>query len=131
MPTYEFSCHKCELIFEHIYPSIPKKIPQSKKCPECGKQAEKMISAGVFHMKGKAYRLGKTEVNTFYNEAIKDSRHYLQNMPSPYRRYQASADHLMQTGQIRKLSDSEIKSRASKEKKVAEKINETKIRGKK
>jgi hypothetical protein len=37
----------------------------------------------------------------------------------------------MKTGQIRKLSDSEIKARSSKEKKVAEKINETKLRGKK
>jgi putative FmdB family regulatory protein len=131
MPTYEFSCHKCELIFEHIYPSVPKKIPQKRKCPECGKLAEKMISAGVFHMKGKDYKMGKTEVMAFYNEAIKDSRNYLQNMPSPYRRYQANAEHLMKTGQIRKLSDSEIKARSSKEKKVAEKINETKLRGKK
>jgi len=125
MPTYEFSCHKCELIFEHIYQTIPKKIPKSKKCPECGKLAEKMISSGVFHMKGMPYRLGKTEVNTFYNEAIRDSRDRLDvdNAPNPYKRYKPNLDVLTKNGTLRKMTQSEIREQKQREQKVADHMN--------
>ena len=128
MPTYEFSCHKCELIFEHIYQTIPKKLPKSKKCPECGKLAEKMISSGVFHMKGMPYRLGKTEVTAFYNEAIRDSKERLSvdNTPSPYRRYVPNYDSLTKNGTMRKMSDSEIRQKQSLTTKVGENINNIK-----
>lgn len=131
MPTYEFSCHKCELIFEHIYQSVPKKIPQKKKCPECGKMAEKMLSAGNFHMKGRAYRIGKTEVNTFYNEAIRDSKNHLQNMRSPYKRYTASEDYLVKTGQLRLMSKAEMQQRKKHDDKVKHNIEQIVSRSKK
>ena len=128
MPTYEFSCHKCELIFEHIYQTIPKKIPKSKKCPACGKLAEKMISSGVFHMKGMPYRLGKTEVNTFYNEAIRDSKERLDvnQAHNPYKRYVPNYNVLTKNGTLRKMSDSEIRQKQALTTKVGENINNIK-----
>jgi putative FmdB family regulatory protein len=131
MPTYEFSCDKCEIIFEHLYMTAPKKTPKSRKCPQCGKLSEKILSAGMFHMRGKQYRLQKSDVTGFYNEAIKDSKNYLANMKSPYKRYQANADWLVETGQIRKVSESEAKSRSAKENKAIENINQIKSRSKK
>lgn len=127
MPTYEFSCHKCELIFEHIYQTVPKNIPKKRKCPECGKMAEKMISSGVFHMKGMPYRLGKTEVNAFYNEAIKDSRDRLKvdNTPSPYRRY-VPTEHAVKSGSLRRMTESEVRNKQSLTSKVGENINNIK-----
>jgi putative FmdB family regulatory protein len=127
MPTYEFSCHKCELIFEHIYQSVPKNIPKKKKCPECGKLAEKMISAGVFHMKGMPYRLGKTEVTAFYNEAIRDSKERLNvdTTPSPYRRY-VPTQNAVKSGMMRVMSESEISRKQSLTHKVGDNINNIK-----
>jgi putative FmdB family regulatory protein len=122
MPTYEFGCEHCEIIFEHIYQSIPKKIPKTKKCPECGKSSEKLISAGVVHMKGMPYRMGKTEVNTFYNEAIRDSRERLDvdNVISPYKRYKPNLDVLTKNGTLRKLTPTELQQRKQKDTKIAE-----------
>ena len=122
MPTYEFGCDHCEIIFEHIYQSIPKKIPKTKKCPECGKSSEKLMSAGVIHMKGMPYRIGKTEVNTFYNEAIRDSRDRLEvnNTPSPYKRYKPNLDVLTKDGTLRKMTQSEIREQKQQEQKVGE-----------
>ena len=127
MPTYEFACDKCELIFEHIYIELPKRIPKSKKCPECGKKAEKIMSAGVFHMKGRPYRLGKTEVNVFYNEAIRDSKHRLNvdTAYSPYKRYKPNYDVLVKEGKLRKMSQKEIDSRKAQTDKVKENIINT------
>lgn len=128
MPTYEFSCHKCELIFEHIYQTIPKKIPKSKKCPECGKLAEKMISSGVFHMKGMPYRLGKTEVNTFYNEALRDSQERLkiENTSNPYKRYKPNINKMVSEGTARLRTPSESDASIEQAKKIGNNINNIK-----
>ena len=128
MPTYEFSCHKCELIFEHIYQSVPKNIPKKKKCPECGKLAEKLISAGVFHMKGMPYRIGKKEVHTFYNEAIQDSRDRLQveNTYKPYKTYLPNIKKMVSEGNARKMTSSELDKKVQDSKKIGENINNIK-----
>ena len=132
MPTYEFSCHKCELIFEHIYQTVPKNIPKKRKCPKCGKMSEKLLSAGNFHMRGKPHRLGKTEVNNFYNEAIRDSqdRLKLENTPRPYKRYNPNMNVLKDMG-LRKLSDKDLDRRKPITNKLGTTINEIKARSKK
>lgn len=128
MPTYEFACEKCELVFDHIYESVPKKIPKRRKCPSCGKQAPKVISIPTFKVAGKAARLGKTNVTGFYNEAINDSRERLkvENTPSPYKRYRPDYDTLVKQGTLRKMSASEVKSREDKDRRVGESINNLK-----
>lgn len=124
MPTYEFGCEHCGEVFDHIYQSVPKKMPKTRKCVSCGKKAPRLISAGNFHMKGIQYRVGKTEVNTFYNEAIRDSRERLDvdKAHSPYKRYKPNVDSLVKTGEARRLSESEIKQRSAQTKKIGENI---------
>lgn len=128
MPTYEFGCENCGEVFDHIYQSVPKKMPKTKKCISCGKKANRLISAGNFHMKGKPYRLGKKEVNTFYNEAIQDSKDRLKvgNAYNPYKRYKPNLDVLTKTGGLRKLSDREIQQRTESTRKLGENINNIK-----
>jgi len=124
MPTYEFGCNNCGLSFDHIYESVPKKMPKTKKCPKCGNKAAREISAGHFHMKGRAYRIGKTEVNTFYNEAIRDSRERLDvdKAYNPYKRYKPNVDALVKRGEARIMPESEIRQKAAQTKKIGESI---------
>jgi putative FmdB family regulatory protein len=132
MPTYEFGCNSCGEVFDHIYQSVPKKMPKTKKCITCGKKASRLISApSAIKVSGKIAKIGKSNVTQFYNEAIQDSKSYLANMKSPYKRYQANADWLVETGQIKKVSESEAKSRSVKENKAIENINQIKSRSKK
>ncbi|MGH7349510.1 MAG: FmdB family zinc ribbon protein [Candidatus Rokuibacteriota bacterium] len=44
MPTYEFKCPAGH-VFEKFYPTITDK--RRIKCPQCGKQAVRMISGGA------------------------------------------------------------------------------------
>jgi putative FmdB family regulatory protein len=133
MPIYEFSCHKCELVFDKLYREIPKKIPKKAKCPECGKLADKEFCVGTFKVKGKPYRLSKSDVMNFYNGAIEDSKEglKLENTKSPYRRYVPDFNTLTKNGTLRQLSDKELKETEHTTRKIGEKINEIKTRSKK
>lgn len=133
MPIYEFSCHKCELIFDRLYKEVPKKLPKKTKCPECGKMADREFCVGTFHVKGQPYRLSKSDVMNFYNGAIEDSKENLklENTKSPYRRYVPNFDALTKDGTLRQLSDKEIKDRHQTTRKIGEKITEIKTRSKK
>lgn len=128
MPTYEFDCKHCSLIFEHLFLEIPKKLPKKKKCPECGKLSERILSLGTFKISGRTAKIGKSNVLGFYNEAINDSRERLkvENTPSPYKRYVPNYDVLTKDGTLRKMSDSELASARTSTQRVGEKINNTK-----
>jgi len=128
MPTYEFGCDKCKLVFEHLYMNIPKKLPKRKKCPECGKQADRVLSATTFKVSGRVAKIGKSNVHSFYNEAIQDTRDRLKvtNTPSPYKRYKPNMDVLTKNGTLRKLSDSELRSREQTIQKVGNNMNNIK-----
>jgi len=41
--TYEFKCHDCDLVLEHLCPIGEQ--PSYKKCPKCGKRCEQTIYA--------------------------------------------------------------------------------------
>ena len=128
MPTYEFGCEHCNIVFEQLYRSIPKKLPKSKKCPECKKLAERILSVATFKISGRVSKIGKSNVNQFYNEAIEDSKHRLkvQNTPSPYKRYKPNLDVLTKDGTLKKLSESELKSREQSTQKVGNNMNNIK-----
>lgn len=130
MPTYEFDCKKCKLIFDHLYMEIPKKMPKKKKCPECGKLSERIVSLGTFKISGRTAKIGKSNVLGFYNEAIEDSKQRLKvgNTPSPYQRYVPNYDVLTKDGTLRKMSDTEVASRQKTTQKVVENMNNIKTK---
>lgn len=127
MPTYEFDCKKCKLIFEHLYMEIPQKMPKKKKCPECGKLSERILSLGTFKISGRTAKIGKSNVLGFYNDAIEDSKERLklQNTPSPYQRYKPNIEKLTKDGTLRKITDKEKQSRQQIDLKVRDHIEGT------
>jgi putative FmdB family regulatory protein len=129
MPTYEFGCNNCGEHFDHIYQSVPKKMPKTRKCITCGKKASRLISSPTaIKVSGRVSKIGKSNVTQFYNEAIQDSKDRLDvdKAQSPYQRYVPNLDVLTKTGQLKKMSHSEIKQQESKTRKVGEIINNTK-----
>ena len=52
MPLYEYQCKKCGHRFEKIQKFSDKKI---KKCPECGRPVEQVISAPAVQFKGSGW----------------------------------------------------------------------------
>lgn len=53
MPIYEYRCSKCNKVFEewtHHFDS-----PEHKVCPECGGDAERIISDTTFILKGQGW----------------------------------------------------------------------------
>jgi putative FmdB family regulatory protein len=51
MPLYEYSCNKCSKHFEMLQ-SIG---TDSAKCPDCGSDCKKLISATSFQLKGSGW----------------------------------------------------------------------------
>jgi putative FmdB family regulatory protein len=56
MPTYDYQCQSCGVVQEHIQ-SIHKALPDTLKCPRCGKDSEHVIlvapgvaTSGMQHM---------------------------------------------------------------------------------
>jgi putative FmdB family regulatory protein len=43
MPTYEYKCRKCSLVFERFQKMTDEPV---KTCPRCGGEVERLISAG-------------------------------------------------------------------------------------
>ncbi len=43
MPTYEYKCRKCSLVFERFQKMSDEPV---KTCPRCGGEVERLISAG-------------------------------------------------------------------------------------
>jgi putative FmdB family regulatory protein len=126
MPTYEFGCNSCGEVFDHIYQSVPKKMPKTKKCIACGKKASRLISApSAIKVSGKIAKIGKSNVTQFYNEAIQDSKGRLDvdKTQSPYTRYKPNLDVLTKDGTLRKMTDSELRQKQSTTTKLGEGIN--------
>ena len=44
MPTYEYECNRCGLLFEEFKPMS---APARKRCPECRGKVNRLISGGV------------------------------------------------------------------------------------
>tara|TARA_R110002051_G_scaffold275287_1_gene336308 strand:- start:210 stop:509 length:300 start_codon:yes stop_codon:yes gene_type:complete len=38
MPTYDYQCNKCEMVWEDVYTISDRDIPLSKSCPHCKKR---------------------------------------------------------------------------------------------
>ena len=49
MPLYECRCARCELTFEVLAPLSASRM-KSRRCPECGRQARRVISAVSFSL---------------------------------------------------------------------------------
>jgi putative FmdB family regulatory protein len=47
MPLYEWQCERCELTFEVLAPLSASRM-KSHRCPDCGRQARRVISAVSF-----------------------------------------------------------------------------------
>ena len=44
MPTYEYECTRCELVFEEFKPMS---APPRQRCPECRGKVNRLISGGL------------------------------------------------------------------------------------
>ncbi len=44
MPTYEYECSRCSLVFEEFKPIS---APKRKRCPKCRGKVERLISGGT------------------------------------------------------------------------------------
>ncbi len=44
MPTYEYECTRCQLVFEEVKPMS---APRRERCPECRGKVERLISGGM------------------------------------------------------------------------------------
>ena len=44
MPTYEYECTRCQLVFEEIRPIT---APRRERCPKCRGKVERLISGGM------------------------------------------------------------------------------------
>lgn len=44
MPTYEYECSRCELVFEEFKPMS---APPRQRCPECRGKVNRLISGGL------------------------------------------------------------------------------------
>jgi len=44
MPTYEYECTRCGLVFEEFKPMS---APRRERCPECRGKVERLISGGM------------------------------------------------------------------------------------
>ena len=44
MPTYEYECTHCGLVFEEFKPMS---APKRKRCPECRSKVNRLISGGI------------------------------------------------------------------------------------
>ena len=44
MPTYEYECSRCSLVFEEFKPMS---APKRQRCPECRGKVERLISGGT------------------------------------------------------------------------------------
>jgi putative FmdB family regulatory protein len=53
MPIYEFECPECRIIFERTFFGIAH--GRSTRCPLCGGQSKKVMSASNFHLKGSGF----------------------------------------------------------------------------
>jgi putative FmdB family regulatory protein len=129
MPTYEFGCNSCGEIFDHIYQSVPKKMPKTKKCITCGKKASRLISAPLgIKVSGRVAKIGKSNITQFYNEAIQDSKDRLDvdKVSSPYTKYKPNIDVLTKNGVLKKMSNKEIKNQEASARKVGDNINNIK-----
>jgi putative FmdB family regulatory protein len=49
MPIYEYRCSECNSVFEKLQSFA---APQICQCPECGKEANRIVSLGSFILKG-------------------------------------------------------------------------------
>lgn len=60
MPIYEYTCKEGHH-FEKMESFSASKI---KKCPECGKKAERILSLAAFHLKGSGWYAKDSAANT-------------------------------------------------------------------
>ena len=44
MPTYEYECTRCQLVFEEVKPMS---APRRERCPQCRGKVERLISGGM------------------------------------------------------------------------------------
>lgn len=52
MPTYEYYCPKCDKKFE-VFQKISE--PPLSKCPDCGQEVKRLVSATPFSLKGEGW----------------------------------------------------------------------------
>ena len=69
MPLYEYACKKCNKRFE-IIQSIG---TDSAKCPDCGSECKKLVSATSFQLKGSGWYKTDYKSSTSRGESSKSS----------------------------------------------------------
>jgi putative FmdB family regulatory protein len=73
MPTYEYECEKCGLIFEEFQSISDKPLTKCKK-PGCDGQVKRLISAGAgFLFKGKGFYGTDYRSDSYKKQAKADS----------------------------------------------------------
>ena len=70
MPTYEYECEKCEIIFEKFQSMKDDPI---KNCPECDGTVRRLIGAGAgFIFKGSGFYITDYRSESYKQDAKKD-----------------------------------------------------------
>ena len=67
MPTYEYQCTRCGLVFEEFKPMS---APRRERCPECRGKVERLISGGMgVVFKGSGFYKTDSRAKTVGNQA--------------------------------------------------------------
>ncbi|MCK9996449.1 MAG: zinc ribbon domain-containing protein [Candidatus Krumholzibacteria bacterium] len=62
MPTYEYECTRCGIIFEEFKPMS---APRRQRCPECRGKVTRLISGGLgIHFKGSGFYVTDSRIKT-------------------------------------------------------------------
>lgn len=96
-----------------------KDIPETFKCPECGKKSKKVINEVEGWVKGNCavnrererkfheYGMNKQQSENFYKESIEASKERMKTGGSVYKKVDANMEVLQKQGLARKLNDKE------------------------
>ncbi|MDP6524630.1 MAG: zinc ribbon domain-containing protein [Kiritimatiellia bacterium] len=72
MPTYEYECQSCEIVFERFQSMSAAPI---RKCPECGAKVKRLIGAGAgILFKGSGFYQTDYRSASYKTDANKDKQ---------------------------------------------------------
>ena len=69
MPTYEYKCKNCELVFEEMHKIAERNIPIEKPCPQCGGEIQMNFCAVGFV---DPMRIGVTKRPEWFKDRLRE-----------------------------------------------------------
>jgi len=136
MPTYEYLCEECSILWEKE--ARIGKAPKTTKCKECGKRAERYLSeitfsfkddgtgchtnpgARDFHTIKNRYRkfnekgYDKTAAHTFYRRSIRETAERITDDSSRYKCVNIDVTKMVKDGHAKVVSETERRKKEEK-----------------